>query len=171
VSWSSGRSTTPADHTHAGAGSGGQLSHDSALTGVSANDHHAEAHTHPQSEITDLTTDLAGAEEIILQWQSKASPTVEAGSSTFLPKAGTFVSARAYQTGAVTATATLDVLLNGSSIFGANPKPTVTSGNENGALITTFATTTFAAADKLVIDVVATGNATKKLGIVITVRY
>lgn len=44
-----------ADHTHATTGlQGGQISHDSALTGVSANDHHNQSHT--DSDHTELRT-------------------------------------------------------------------------------------------------------------------
>jgi hypothetical protein len=64
-----------------------------------------------------------------------------------------------------------DVKLNGTSIFGANPKPTIAAGQITSGKLTALATTTVADGDRLTVDVVQVGSITpgKDLIVIVTV--
>ena len=47
-------------HSHETDATGGQISHDTALTGVSVDDHHAKLHTHDGDGSGDLSIDVIG---------------------------------------------------------------------------------------------------------------
>lgn len=115
----------------------------------------------------------AGTSRGAFTWMTRPQVQAGVGRRFYIPRAGTFVGVYLWATdNAPTGTATFDVLLNGTSIFGANPKPTITSGNYVGTEVTAFGTATFAAGDKIEVQVISAGGVTSgRMGCMILYTY
>lgn len=106
-------------------------------------------------------------------WMSRLKVQTGIGRRFYAPRAGTFTGVFLWATdNAPTGTATFDVLLNGTSIFLPNPRPTITAANFLGTEVTLLATTAFAAADKIEISIISSGGVTSgRMGAVIKFAY